>query len=1486
MPGRTAKRNRAAAATQKSKEKARTGVKFIRKEEGEVDRRGCVKTSEGDAWDLPIDLDSMWTTVHQFRNEKANPLLRVGSRSRRAIDHIANFAKLSNGAPGERQDARNLLVEICLGYYGESAEARYQDAKERLRASFMRVHRCAAEADTRIDLNKWWNASARFIDERCAASRRQLAQREAINGDMQSCRVYIERRKRYSAKEISVEHHFAVMRLQDVHDIEAKLRADAGVDLTQPERAALRREVEVTVFGFATASKESRVLQEIRALLETDEAKTRFDNDIAPAVRACVSNARTELNTLHRLRCVVDVASVGVSRLESIATTWLHELSRKFDIITDANNARLSMAWMDGRAEDVIYAVLRLVANQFVYGGQQAAAMKNRDRATISCAFMSDVPRTSRATTSPAMRNRSDDFATFAEAVEAEIQKLKTERSEEFAIYMQQNFERQFGDLRVAFAIAGTDYAAGSQAWQTRIFTSETGNVLHTSAKRLWTNTSTQMRIHFRTRFRSLVRAELGRLQLPEAYAGFPTSVDANAYAQSVRAFCVGSRKRRERLVGWLCFKFLYKNSPLLQASETWTKRVKPKPALAKSLAECNLDNKFLYTLVEQRIHDIIPTDQNVWTKLMECYAYRGGFDEADVRLPFSSLGLVTMTAKARTEAINRELVAAFGPSTVYSSPWLEVGALNRFCFERGIEYFWIEAKKNTVEILRTVESISTEQRRYVLRALRRVLGDRLSVVVHPTTQEPIPAPNVTIFEAAIGILQEWKEPIVVPADDDTSSTALTCSERQRKKIASLFEHAARMAETDNGRRIDDSMNMCFATACDYYADLDRVVSNVQHARDSWLDEADIWVGADQPAQGAPDTAASLRERKLAKLGRKQTRELRKACNAVVRSHLTRFILNGANRTGASAPSAPSAPSALPAPPQQSLAAAAPPAAAAVATVATPGPDGSSDNRVRYWNPPRMSGKCAAVSVRSLNLNECNWTNGNLAALAGLPCVAPVESLPWPSYGPRAGVNARAKDGEYAVASLINPRISRLVRVSHPEYLKLRKHSGSINVRRGTLTANHTWRERRVASDGEGHAQQQATATSARITNNNTVFIGFDPGRNWVISSGEIYPTRTRGRFKFMGNGISSRSIHSATRPMHRARQNAQRRARALADPARGYSSNAIALSKATYTVMRGKFTAFGKQASVYVGRAASFMRGVVDTWRQQAGRPETEKPNIIISCGNQGVAVGRRWGGSRMKGAPNTSASRLVDCLSDAGRRAANSFDLTVVDEHGTSQACPSCNTRLQAFHPGKWLFPVLGNRVNKPNSRNGRVCGNPECEIFGAPENRDTIGGLNMLRKLYAQLEDACQSDADSARLLALANAFRGVAVVEYRLSLDRADAAGDKRAEETCEELLESDGEDDSDEEEAARALTVIARHFNVAITPQAMYTVYEADSPHAALAESTNGSASNGNGTPDRNQVVRRRLNFNGAANSTNGSTQERLEMLYRLARANR
>ena len=26
----------------------------------------------------------------------------------------------------------------------------------------------AAEADTRIDLNKWWNASARFIDERCA----------------------------------------------------------------------------------------------------------------------------------------------------------------------------------------------------------------------------------------------------------------------------------------------------------------------------------------------------------------------------------------------------------------------------------------------------------------------------------------------------------------------------------------------------------------------------------------------------------------------------------------------------------------------------------------------------------------------------------------------------------------------------------------------------------------------------------------------------------------------------------------------------------------------------------------------------------------------------------------------------------------------------------------------------------------------------------------------------------------------------------------------------------------------------------------------------------------------------------------------------------------------------------------------------------------------------------------------------------------------
>ena len=346
-----------------------------------------------------------------------------------------------------------------------------------------------------------------------------------------------------------------------------------------------------------------------------------------------------------------------------------------------------------------------------------------------------------------------------------------------------------------------------------------------------------------------------------------------------------------------------------------------------------------------------------------------------------------------------------------------------------------------------------------------------------------------------------------------------------------------------------------------------------------------------------------------------------------------------------------------------------------------------------------------------------------------------------------------------------------------------------------------------------------------------------------------------------MGDGISSRSIHSATRPMHRGRQNARRRARALADPARGYSSNAIALSKATYTVMRGKFTAFGKQASVYVGRAASFMRGVVDTWRQQAGRPETEKPNIIISCGNQGVAVGRRWGGSRMKGAPNTSASRLVDCLSDAGRRAANSFDLTVVDEHGTSQACPSCNTRLQAFHPGKWLFPVLGNRVNKPNSRNGRVCGNPECEIFGAPENRDTIGGLNMLRKLYAQLEDARQSDADSARLLALANALRGVTVVEYRLSLDRADAAGDKRADETCEELLESDGEDDSDEEEAARALTVIARHFNVAITPQAMYTVYEADSPHAALAESTNGSASNGNGTPDRDQVVRRRLNFN-------------------------
>lgn len=234
MPGRAAKRNRAAAAAQKSKEKAqpkRTGVQFIRKEEGEVDRRGCVKTSEGAGWDLPVDLQSIYTSLHVFMNEKRNPLLKRGSRSRRAIEAIANFANLSSGTPGERQDARNVLVSICAGFYGGCGEVRYRDAMERLRASFMRVHARAADANKRVDLEKWWKASAKFIDERCAASRRQLAQREAINGDMQSCRVYIERRKRYSAKEISVEQHYAVDRLKDVRDIEEKLRTDAGVDL-------------------------------------------------------------------------------------------------------------------------------------------------------------------------------------------------------------------------------------------------------------------------------------------------------------------------------------------------------------------------------------------------------------------------------------------------------------------------------------------------------------------------------------------------------------------------------------------------------------------------------------------------------------------------------------------------------------------------------------------------------------------------------------------------------------------------------------------------------------------------------------------------------------------------------------------------------------------------------------------------------------------------------------------------------------------------------------------------------------------------------------------------------------------------------------------------------------------------------------------------------------------------------------------------------
>ena len=53
----------------------------FRRQKGEVDRRECVKTSEGDGWDLPLDLDFSFFVV---RSHAHAFLSKVMGRNNRA----------------------------------------------------------------------------------------------------------------------------------------------------------------------------------------------------------------------------------------------------------------------------------------------------------------------------------------------------------------------------------------------------------------------------------------------------------------------------------------------------------------------------------------------------------------------------------------------------------------------------------------------------------------------------------------------------------------------------------------------------------------------------------------------------------------------------------------------------------------------------------------------------------------------------------------------------------------------------------------------------------------------------------------------------------------------------------------------------------------------------------------------------------------------------------------------------------------------------------------------------------------------------------------------------------------------------------------------------------------------------------------------------------------------------------------------------------
>lgn len=1262
-------------------------------------------------------------------------LLRAALGFKREIDREVRLR------PGE---FTQVVRDLCAGCYGQ-AEI-FETHLARAKAMWLQI---AAEADRdKTDAQRagYWSRLATRIRQVCSQACAAVAAHPVINGNLRRVDDYIKRQQSVlstlAGSDDIKEEEFCWQSQARYNRITRELLR--GHELSKDLNSRLLR----LAFGFATESEAQKLALFVGKMVASkstspDTAGNDANAVIREMVRTMVVEAQTaacileehsaasktvaELNLLCQ---ALENSVIAISRLEQIVMGWAtrwHEACA-----AGGDTASIwSGKWLNSTPEKVLESAMKLIAGPYVYGTtRQSASMESNDKVNVKTALESAVPSADRRRVSdgePVSKHVTEQLARSTTFVEELSGELRTE----FDSFLQESLLRAYPALApfVATADGGVRFEPG------RIIEAK---VIRQAAARLATQSHVSLKVHAKTRFKALVRAAIASLQTSTGWGGRRIGEEL---ARKMRLFCKNKNSRRRleehvfHLVRWNASK------PYVDWCENHKSKIddKPKKKLFDECSELGIDIALVVSAVTTQIKSLPGVGKFTkanWEELVSVVS-RGKFIKGtDKACDFDVISCLTAGIKSFVDGVRDTLVKECGRAPGRPGTSLtDERAVRRIAIDIAMQDAWVATFARSVRDNNEIKRVLEKNERKVLKRAVRCLVHEEVVCELNLVKKTASFANRMDGDDFIESLQNKLVRFCTAVG--TNVVYKRTAEASNKVLEAL-------KDGDFATVIKKEVRSAMDRAALALANIDELTTAALKARAARVREIASRRPSSAAAADALDDDDDDRVVDAVDNLKLSSRERSIVLKAMARGVSVEFALiveragDPPEGGGAEQGAGPGGPALGPGGPSATDTVMDEGASTTTATPVTPetlvaassAVDGATEDPVvRYWLPPKVGGACSPVCNPDFHTRAQNICSYDIASMAYSFDVVLRRSVLFPKGGVHNDC-VTSVHGQRLLRAICDPRRNGLCKTPPTS-------SGSFNM--GVASVSYLYEDEVDAKKERARTRARAPVLSTDAKASDVVFVGIDPGRNKTITACIVSPTTQAQTHKALFFSISGRELHASNAPSQRAKVNAQRRDEAEKKAVREGTAraNEISLGKAAYAPNQEKVRAAVIRDQAYERAAKKFIAAVHAHYLKSMDETDTSKwPTVIVSCGDKGVAPGQRWGASPMKGAPSSSVVRLLQKISELYTKGRYEFE--VVSEMFTSKRCPACDGTLSNFHVDRMLFPSEGDRFEKPNVRNGRVCANPECSWVKKCVNRDHVGAVNMLRVLARVLAD----------------------------------------------------------------------------------------------------------------------------------------------------